>query len=250
MDKGFIETHEGVSAARMPDAAFSGIALMGNPNVSLEAFQLVVLGDLLRITDDLEDHHVSSVREDKGPLVAQRAVIGLIEEERVLVDEFFLYLVKGQVLKAALLLKADERVGPDAHKIALHRGGLDLQARDVAVVANGVKERLMVDAEMGPDEPLLKLGQDGIIEKGDLKEKGLIEGLLVDAEPVRGETHCCDTAAFAVAAVVHLHRRLDDMAAAYGDAASETGDAAPPLLCLTEGSHGGVILEVTAGIGD
>ena len=92
----------------------------------------------------------------------------------------------------------------------------------------------MVDAEMGPDEPLLKLGQHGIIEKGDLEEKRLIERLLVDAELARAETHCRDAAALAVAPVVHLHRRLDDMAAAHRDAAGEAGDAASPLLCLTE----------------
>jgi hypothetical protein len=223
---------------------------MGYPDVSLEALQLVVLGDLLRIADDLEDHHVSSVRKDKSLLVAERAVIGLVEEKGILVDELFLYLVKGQALKAALPLKAGESIRRDAHKVALHRGRFDLQARDVAVVVDSVKKRLVVDAEVGSNEPLLKLGQDGIIEKGDLKEERLIERLLVDAELVRAETDCCDTAALAVAAVVHLHRRLDDMAAAYRDAAGETGDAASPFLRLTERSRGGSIFEGCAGIGD
>ncbi len=211
-----------------------GIALVGDPDVGLEVLQLVVLGDLLRIADDLEDHHVPAVGEDKGPLFAERAVVGLVQEERILVDELFLRLVEGQVLKAALLLKADECLRLDADKVALHRGRLDLEAGDVAVVVDGLDEGLVVDAEMGPDEPLLQLGQDCLIEEGDLEEEVLIERLLVDAELVRHEADRRNAAALAVAAVVHLHGRLEDVAAAHRDAAGEAGDAASAFFRLAE----------------
>ena len=91
-------------------------------------------------------------------------------------------LSRGRALKAAFLLKTGERIRLYPHKIALYRGRLYLETRHVAVVVDSVEERLMVDAEMGPDEALLKLGQHGIVEKGDLKEEILVERLLVDAE--------------------------------------------------------------------
>ncbi len=77
MDQGLVQADEGVGAARMPDAALGGIALVGDPDVGLEVHQLVVLGDLLGIAHDLQDHHVPAVGQDKGPLLAQRGVEGL-----------------------------------------------------------------------------------------------------------------------------------------------------------------------------
>jgi hypothetical protein len=63
-----------MGSAWMPYTSLRGITLMSNPDVGIKVFKLIVLGYLLGITDNLEYHHVSAVRKDKGLFVAQSTV--------------------------------------------------------------------------------------------------------------------------------------------------------------------------------
>ncbi len=71
VDEGLVQPGERVGAAGVPDAPLGRVALVGDPDVGLEGLELVVLGDLLRVADDLEDHHIPAVGEDEGPLFAR-----------------------------------------------------------------------------------------------------------------------------------------------------------------------------------
>ena len=88
VNQGFVHAAERVGPARMPDAALGRIALMGDPDVGLEFFQLVIAGDQLGIAHDLQNHHVLAVGHDKGFFVAQRGIKPGVELERILAHEF------------------------------------------------------------------------------------------------------------------------------------------------------------------
>ncbi len=62
VDKGLVQADEGMGTAWVPYPTFCGIALMGNPDVGLEVIQFVVLHHLLRITHDLQNKEISTVR--------------------------------------------------------------------------------------------------------------------------------------------------------------------------------------------
>ena len=71
----------------MPDAALGREPLVGDPHVGAEVLDLVIFDDRLGKTDDLKDHDVPAVGEDKGLLLAQGGVVFLVEFEAVLVDK-------------------------------------------------------------------------------------------------------------------------------------------------------------------
>ena len=52
MNQGFIQAAEGMGSTGVPYPSLSGIALMRDPAVGLEIFQIIVLGDLFSIADD------------------------------------------------------------------------------------------------------------------------------------------------------------------------------------------------------
>src|SRR5664279_1334133 len=79
MDKGFVKTYKGMSAARMPDAALGGVPLMCNPYIGIKVFEFVVLGHLFGIPYDLKDHHVLAMGKDKGPFLAEGTVEGKVQ---------------------------------------------------------------------------------------------------------------------------------------------------------------------------
>ena len=90
--QGLIHPDERMGPAGMPDPPFGGISLVGDPDVGLEILQLVVLGRLLGIPDDLQDHHVPAVRKDEGLLLAEGGVKIPVQLEAVLEDELVFHL--------------------------------------------------------------------------------------------------------------------------------------------------------------
>jgi len=60
--------------------------------MGVEVLKLIILGHLLGVTDNFQDHHVPAMRENKGLLVAQGAVKGEIQLIGILIDTFFLPL--------------------------------------------------------------------------------------------------------------------------------------------------------------
>ncbi len=248
VDEGLVEAGERVCPAGVPDAPLGRIALVGDPDVRLEGLQLVVLGDLLRVPDDLEDHHIPAVGEDKSPFFAQRAVIGPVEKEGVLVDELFLDLFRRQIQQAPLCGEALKDIGLHPHEVAPDGRGLHLQTRHVPVVVYRLYERLVVHPEVRPDIFLFEVGQDRLVKEGDLEEEIVLQRLLIDPHPVGGKADGGDASALAVAPVVHLDGRLYDVPAAHGYVARKTRDPAPAFLRLANGPGGRLVLHPAPGV--
>ena len=103
VDQGLVHADKGMGAGRMPDPALGGVPLMGDPDVGLEAVQLVVLHHLLGIAHDLQDEEVAAVREYKGLLLAKGVVVALVDLKGVLIDEFVLCLAFAQAFDIVLL---------------------------------------------------------------------------------------------------------------------------------------------------
>jgi hypothetical protein len=102
-----------------------------------------------------------------------------------------------------------------------------------------LEKGFVVDLEVRPDILFFQGGENGFIEKGDLEEKILIEGLFVDPELFRAQPDRGNPAAFPVSPVVHLHGGFENMAAAHRDVAGKPRNAASSLLCLLQDMGGG-----------
>ena len=96
-----------------------------------------------------------------------------------------------------------------------------------------------MDLEVRPDILLFQGGENGFIEKGDLEEKILLEGLFVDPELSRAQPDRGNPAAFSVSPVVHLHGGFENMAAAYRNVTGKSRNAASSLLCILQDMGGG-----------
>ena len=205
MDKGFIETDKRMSAAGMPHAAFRGIALMGDPDMGIKIFKLIVLCHLLGITDDLQDHHVPAVRKDKGLLITEGAVKSKIQLIGILIDTFFFCLILWEHLKVTLLLKSRQGFRFNADKISFHLWRFYVEPFNVPVIVDAVDKGFVIDSEKGFDEFRFQFGNYCFVKERDLEKKILIEGLLVDTQFLRGKSDCGKSAALAVSTIVHLY---------------------------------------------
>ena len=103
MDQSFIHAGEWVGTTWVPDSPFGWIALMGHPDMSLKILKLVILCYLLCIAYNLEDHHVASMRQNKGLLLPQGGVELLIEFKTVLKNKFIFSLSDVHILETVLL---------------------------------------------------------------------------------------------------------------------------------------------------
>ncbi len=74
VDKSFIHPHEGMGSPWMPYSSFGRISLMTDPHMGVKVFELVILDNLFGVSDDLQDEHVSAVREDEGPFFSERGI--------------------------------------------------------------------------------------------------------------------------------------------------------------------------------
>ena len=143
----FVHPDERVRAARMPDAALGGIALVRDPDVRVEVLELVVPNDLLGVADQLEDEQVARVREHERLLLAERGVVRVVQAIRVAIDELVLDVARGERRQAVLLSKGPQQFRLDPHEVAVHVGRLDLQAFDVAEVVDARYARGECDVE-------------------------------------------------------------------------------------------------------
>jgi hypothetical protein len=92
-----IHADKRVRAAGMPHATFCGVALVGDPDVGFEIFELVVVDVLFGVADQLEHQLVAAVREHEGALFAQRGVQGVVEAERIAPHELVFKLARRQL---------------------------------------------------------------------------------------------------------------------------------------------------------
>ncbi|MCJ7501142.1 hypothetical protein MUP29_12905, partial [bacterium] len=65
MYKGLVKTDKGMSTGRVPDPPLCGVSLVGNPDMGLKVIQIVILNDLFRISNYLQDKKVTAVGQDK-----------------------------------------------------------------------------------------------------------------------------------------------------------------------------------------
>src|SRR2546428_8482839 len=92
VDKRLVQSYKRVRAARMPDPALRRIAVVANPDVSLEILQPVILYNVISVADQFENNQVLTVRDNERFLLAQRRVVLEVEPVAVLVDELVLEL--------------------------------------------------------------------------------------------------------------------------------------------------------------
>src|SRR5437660_4501137 len=102
VDKRLVQSDKRVCTARMPDPALRRIAVVANPDVSLEILQPVVLYNIISITDQFENNQVLAVRNNECFLLAQWRVVSEVEPVAVLVDELVLELAALMCTKIVL----------------------------------------------------------------------------------------------------------------------------------------------------
>src|SRR5438552_3092206 len=90
--KRLVQSDKWVCTARMPDPALRRIAVVADPDVSLEILQPVIFYNIISIPDQFENNQVLAVRNDECFLLAQRRVVLEVEPVAVLVDELVLEL--------------------------------------------------------------------------------------------------------------------------------------------------------------
>src|SRR5438093_7937286 len=74
MDKCLMQPDKWVCAAGMPDPTFRRIAVMADPDVSLEIFQPVVLDNIISVADQFQNDQVLAMRDNERFLLSQRRV--------------------------------------------------------------------------------------------------------------------------------------------------------------------------------
>src|SRR2546425_12482290 len=92
VDKRLVQSDKRVCTTGMPDPALCRIAVVADPDVSLEIFQPVILYNIISISDQFENDQVLAVRDNECFLLAQRRVVLEVEPVAVLVDELVLEL--------------------------------------------------------------------------------------------------------------------------------------------------------------
>src|SRR2546425_823260 len=102
VDKRLVQSYKRVCAARMPDSALRWIAVVANPDVSLEIFQPVILYNIISVADQFENNQVLAVRDNECFLLAQRRVVLMVEPVAVLVYELVLELAALMTIKIVL----------------------------------------------------------------------------------------------------------------------------------------------------
>src|SRR5437016_6145682 len=102
VDKRLVQSYKRMRAARMPDPTLRRIAVVANPDVSLEILQPVILYNIISVADQFENDQVLAVGNNECFLLAQRRVVLMVEPVAVLVDELVLELAAPMPTKIVL----------------------------------------------------------------------------------------------------------------------------------------------------
>src|SRR5438128_10695721 len=92
VDERLVQSYKRVGAAGMPDPALCRIAVVANPDVSLEILQPVILYNVISVADQFENNQVLTVRDNECFLLAEGRVVLQVDPIAVLVDELVLEL--------------------------------------------------------------------------------------------------------------------------------------------------------------
>ena len=226
MHERLMERAERMAAAGMPYPAAGRISLVGEPDVGFEIVQFIVPDNVLRIADDLQDHHVPAVGHDKGAFLAERRVIMGVNLETVLIDKLVLGVptVQGGEIIVRDILVQD--VVFDADEIPHDIRGSDLET-ETAVVLDGRQLFGLIDYEVGFDEPVFDLGRSARIQKREVDHIVFVQNLPGNPQRFGNKSHGTDSAALPVAPIMHLQGRLENVLPGHGNGTDESSDAAP-----------------------
>ena len=136
MNQRLIQAYERMSPPRMPDPAFGGISLVGDPDVGLKILQLVVLGGLFGIAHDLQNHHIPSVGKDKSFLFAEGSIKILVQLKAVPEDELVFHLPGVHSVELILGRKIPQDLFLHPHEVPVHIGGFHFQAFHFPIVTD------------------------------------------------------------------------------------------------------------------
>src|SRR5439155_16549693 len=102
VDKRLVQSDKRVCTAGMPDTPLRRVAVVADPDVSLEIFQPVIFYNIISVANQFENDQVLAVRNDECFLLAQRRVVLMVEPVAVLVDELVLELAALMTIKIVL----------------------------------------------------------------------------------------------------------------------------------------------------
>ena len=71
VDERLVQSDKRVCTAGMPDPALRRIAVVADPDVSLEIFQPVILYNIISIPDEFENDQVLAVRDNERFLLSE-----------------------------------------------------------------------------------------------------------------------------------------------------------------------------------
>jgi len=122
----------------------------------------------------------------------------------------------------------------------------DIQT-DAAVVFDRGQFLRLVDLEEGLDIRVFDLAGHARVQEGDVQTYSPRRGLSGNAQRFGDESHRTDAAALAIAPIVHLRRRLEDVLSRHGNGTDEAGDAAAASSSVFGASGGTSPAKLRAG---
>ncbi len=168
--QGFVESHKGMSPSRMPDFSLGGVSLVGDPYMGLEIVQLIILHDLLSISYNFEDKEIPAVAQHKSMLFPISVIIGFVNVETVLVDEFILNPPCGHFFQTILVYKMTQHFRFHPYKIPEHFGWFHIQPPNIPVIRHMGDPLRKMHVEKSIDKARFKIRNHIFIEYGNLKD--------------------------------------------------------------------------------
>ena len=214
----------------MPDASASRVTLVSDPDVGLKVIELVVPDHVFRITHDLQDHHVSSMRKHKSLFLAERAVEPFVQANAVAAHKLVFREPVRHALKAVFFDESFQHLGLHPYKSPPDVRGLYVESFDVSVVTHMVEDLFFGYLKEGLDQVLFQSSQACGIQERHVEHVMRIKDFASDSQHLRVHAHRCYSAPFTVPAIVHPDRWLKDMLSGHRHIGREAGDAATALI--------------------
>jgi hypothetical protein len=77
-----------MGSSRMPDSSLGRVSLMGDPDISLKIVQLIIPDNFLSIPDYFEYKEITSMGENKCPLLTCGIIVFAVYFSSVLINKF------------------------------------------------------------------------------------------------------------------------------------------------------------------
>jgi hypothetical protein len=143
---------------------------VGDPDVSLEILQLIILGGLFGIAHDLQDQHIPPVGKDECLLLAEGSVKFLVQLKAVPEDKLVFRLSGVHSTETILGRKILQDLFLHPNEIPIHIRRLHFQPFHLAVITDRRGPPGIVDLEKGLDEGGFHRGANFSVQEGDLEQ--------------------------------------------------------------------------------